>query len=157
MNNISTGEALQCKKEFLDRENSLFKNLKKALRNPECFPKLKKLVSDMLVDAGVEDTGDAEIRVVGSKVRIIPDVSIFWKAGYEEIAHKVNDIGWGKTVSYKYYKEEVIDGIVFYVTYTKEAELPDEEVELLKGLGKLNIVHEEAREAHDEISIFCPN
>lgn len=99
-------------------------------------------------------TGKFEIDIEsihGTRVTLRAPI-IGYMIDYELIADKINEIGTNTKVLWTIKKEVDLGKYQFVLSDFLAAELPDEEINMLYGLGK---IHNEAPSSASTTSIFC--
>jgi len=85
---------------------------------------------------------------------ILDGVPLPYNTDYDNIAHKI-DLLYGKNKAEASFERSIkYKGICFITREAQIATIPEEEMELLKSLGKVEV---EIIEASEETRIFCPN
>lgn len=80
-------------------------------------------------------------------------VTIFiYSANYKDIEDKINDLNYGTSVRYVFRKEYKYKGIIVYSNKEQSPALPEEEIALLKNLGKIK---DSFTESSSSVSILC--
>lgn len=125
-------------------------NIRKVFTTPEATHTRNQLYIDYiskLDELGLIDEWKEKSIFNEYNYNLVPDGSTFYitldgpyinsSVEWEQISDYINEMGWGKSVVYKYEKKEVIDGVKFMVYKAFSTDLPDEYIDMLDVLGKV--------------------
>jgi len=134
------------------------KHIQKVLCTPEATAAINQLVIDhydafsfAISDEKQLDTG---IKNINWKENIVEinNTYIGYYTDYDNIAEKVNMLNGGTSVRYVFTKETKVDDITFKISDYLVANLPDDDILLLKRIGKIK---ETLVDSHIDMQIQC--
>jgi len=140
--------------EIEDKEEEL-KSLKDTLSYENNLAILEDMYRDLYAFFDKEITDNFELDLIkcyssGSNpvnYYIVTNFSLEDKYvnDYEDLANKANELGYCNTIKYGYTKTRTLRNIAgdltqFTITDYKQADIPKEEIELLRALGKIETV-----------------
>ena len=150
------GNFIQNKIDNAKKDMKFLQKVKRIMNKKSTQDSIRQLIKNSMKEFNKFEEIEIKVLSVNSNYNeiSIETIDVPYYTDYDNICSKATNITYNNSIEYNYKEQIEIEGITFYVECYQSAKIPDEEMILLKHLGK---VEERFIESKVETSIFCTN
>ena len=148
-------ELVKIERKSIQKKSAILKRIKSALDSKEVQGAIEKMYREFeaeteCISYGWDDAKRGVSFISGTRVRL-EKLSLITYVDYDVISDIADGIT-GQEITKEYKKEYTYNGITFILIHTAYAKIPEEEMTLLKLLGKVEVSYNEPSVSE---SVFC--